>query len=192
MVRFELLLACLSFDPSMMIRRDVVKKFFDTTIATVGTATFLPTLVANVQVEEVEESNEKTKIISDQEIKDIVEKDIVERQFLVTGNLTPRIYRSTALFTDEIDTYAMDQWMTGTQKLFVGEQSDVRLVGDVVVTPTQVEFRFDEHLMFRIPFRPTVYLTGKVILRRDDEGYITSYQEFWDQDVFTVLKSAKF
>ena len=117
----------------------------------------------------------------------------MDRQFLVTGKLTPSIYLPTATFTDEIDTYAMNQWIQGTQKLFVGEQSQVRLVGDVDVTPEKVEFRFDEDLMFRIPFRPVVALTGKVVLARDPEtGLISSYREFWDQDVVSVLKTAKF
>jgi len=69
--------------------------------------------------------------ISDEQLKQIVKDDILKRQFLVTGNLTPEIYKPTATFADEIDTYKMDQWMKGTQKLFVGEKSDVRLVGDV-------------------------------------------------------------
>ena len=87
----------------------------------------------------------------------------------------------------------MDQWITGTQKLFVGENSDVRLVGDIDVTPEKVTFRFDEDLQFRIPLRPTVALTGMVVLTRDTKtGLITSYKEFWDQDVASVLKTAKF
>ena len=56
-----------------------------------------------------------------------------------------------------------------------------------------VEFRFDEDLQFNIPLNPTVALTGKVILERDPEtGLIKKYREIWDQDVATVLKSAKF
>jgi hypothetical protein len=107
--------------------------------------------------------------------------------------LTPSIYKKTATFTDEIDTYEMDKWVKGTQKLFVGEKSDVRLVGDVEVSPDKIEFRFDEDLMFRVPFNPIVSLSGKVVLKRDTEtGLISSYQEFWDQDVATVLKTAKF
>ncbi|KAL7566322.1 hypothetical protein ACA910_013645 [Epithemia clementina (nom. ined.)] len=196
MVRFfrlETLLGVLALVQSLNIdislaRRDAVKRVFTIASGVLGTATVVfPDLVARAIDEE-----QQADRISDAEIKEIVKNDILERQFLVTGNLTPRIYRPKALFTDEIDTYQMDQWMSGTQKLFVGEKSEVRLVGDIIVTPEQVEFRFDEDLMFRIPFRPTVSLTGKVVLMRDDAGYITSYQEFWDQDVFTVLKSAKF
>jgi hypothetical protein len=136
-------------------------------------------------------TNEKLGL-SNAELKSIVRSDLVEKQFLVTGDLTRSIYKPTATFTDEIDTYGMDQWMKGTQKLFVGSKSDVRLVGDVEVSPEKVEFRFDEDLMFNIPFKPVVSLSGKVVLTRDETGFITSYREFWDQDVATVLRTAKF
>ena len=130
--------------------------------------------------------------LTDEQLKEVIKSDVLTRQFLVTGVLTRSVYKPTATFTDEIDTYGMDQWMKGTQRLFVGSKSQVRLVGDVEVNPEKVEFRFDEDLMFNIPFNPMVSLTGKVVLTRDETGYITSYREFWDQDTWSVLKSAKF
>ena len=130
--------------------------------------------------------------LTDEQLKEVIKSDVLKRQFLVTGVLTRSVYKPTATFTDEIDTYGMDQWMKGTQRLFVGSKSQVRLVGDVEVNPEKVEFRFDEDLMFNIPFNPMVSLTGKVVLTRDETGYITSYREFWDQDTWSVLKSAKF
>jgi hypothetical protein len=131
--------------------------------------------------------------LTDEQLKEIVKSDVLDRQFLVSGDLTRSIYLPTAPFKDEIDTYSMDQWIKGTQKLFVGKKSQVRLVGDVNVSPSQVEFRFDEDLMFNIPFKPVVSLTGKVVLTRDEQtGYVTSYTEYWDQDVLSVLKTAKF
>jgi hypothetical protein len=130
--------------------------------------------------------------LSDDELKQIVTDDLVKRQFLVTGDLTRSIYLPTATFTDEIDTYKMEQWITGTQKLFVGDRSHVRLVGDVNVDADKAEFRFDEDLCFNIPFKPVVHLTGRLELTRDASGYISKYQEYWDQDVVSVLKSAKF
>ena len=89
------------------------------------------------------------------------------------------------------------QTLTGTdrpQKLFVGPpSSNINLVGKIEASAAEVTFRFEEDLMFRIPFRPVVHLTGKVVLKREaNTGLISSYQEFWDQDVKTVLKSAKF
>jgi len=136
---------------------------------------------------------DKLSNISDAKLKEIIRKDVVENQYLCNGQLTRSVYDESATFTDEIDTYKMDQWITGTQKLFVGENSEVRLVGDIDVTSEAVTFRFDEDLQFRIPLRPTVALTGKVVLKRDPTtGLIISYQEYWDEDVATVLKSAKF
>ena len=136
---------------------------------------------------------EKLLKLENEKLKEIIKKDVVENQFLCNGRLTRSVYDEAATFTDEIDTYGMDQWITGTQKLFVGENSQVRLVGDVNVDSEAVKFRFDEDLQFRIPLRPTVSLTGQVVLKRDPgTGLIVSYQEFWDQDVATVLKSAKF
>ena len=67
------------------------------------------------------------------------------------------------------------------------------LVGDIDVSKTEVSFRFDEDLMFNIPFKPVCSLSGKVVLTRDvNSGLITSYREYWDQSVNDVLKSAKF
>ena len=131
--------------------------------------------------------------LSDAELKEIVRQDVVDHKFLTNGKLTRSIYDESATFTDEIDSYTMDKWIAGTQKLFVGDKSRVDLVGDIDVSRERIEFGFDEDLMFNIPFKPVVSLTGKVVLQRSpDTGLITSYQEFWDQDVATVLKSAKF
>lgn len=168
-----------SLDGRLTSRRAFVGAYITTTTATV-LATGTPAARA-------------VEKLSDAEVAKIVQSDLLDRQFLVTGDITRAIYQPTATFTDEIDTYSLDQWVKGTQRLFVGKKSDVRLVGDISVTPQQVEFRFDEDLAFNIPFQPVVSLSGKVVLTRDLEtGYITSYREFWDQDVATVLKSAKF
>jgi hypothetical protein len=134
----------------------------------------------------------KQERISEEELKRIITSDVVERSFLVSADLTRDVYEEDATFTDEIDTYSISQWISGTKKLFVPEGSRVTLVGDVQVTPETVQFQFDEELMFRIPFRPVVSLSGNVILTRNPEtGLISSYTEHWDQDVLSVLKTAK-
>jgi hypothetical protein len=62
----------------------------------------------------------------------------------------------------------------------------------LTVSEAQASFLFTEYLTFNIPLvQPTVYLTGKVILKRDStSGLITSYQEQWDKNVQGVLTSA--
>ena len=181
------------------------RAFLPTIVATVATATTAILVVgpstASAAVADAAPNASITNPnrpfrLSEDELLSIVRDDIVQRQFLVTGNITRSIYDPAATFTDEIDTYEMDQWMIGTQRLFVGDRSQVRLVNDKVTltSPTTIEFLFDEDLMFNLPiFKPVVSLTGKVVLTRDPEtGLVTSYREYWDQDVLTVLKSAKF
>lgn len=129
--------------------------------------------------------------LSNDEIAAVVRRDLVEGQFLVTGQLTRSVYDEAATFTDEIDTYTLDKWIKGTQKLFVGEASHVDLVGDVAVSDTEVSLRFSEVLAFNMPFQPKVDLTGKLVLKRGPDGLITSYREFWDKSVGDVLKSAR-
>ena len=165
------------------------------TAAAGGVAAAVMTTTGSLPSFAVTTTSDATKLtnLSNDVLKNIVLKDITENSFLTTGKLTRAIYDESATFTDEIDTYTMDQWIEGTQKLFVGSGSDLRLVGDVQVSSQQAQFLFDEDLMFNIPFKPVVHLTGKLVLQRSPEtGLITSYREYWDQDVLTVLKSAKF
>ena len=133
--------------------------------------------------------------IPDDELAEKIRGDVVDRQFLVTANLSRELYDESSTFTDEIDTYELEKWIKGTQRLFVASKSHVDLEpGSLTVDKSEVVFRFSEYLCFNIPLlQPVVDLTGKVVLKRDPEtGLITSYQEFWDQDVASVLKTAKF
>jgi hypothetical protein len=151
------------------------------------------TVVATIQPNE-SKASDKLYNLSPSEIASIVEEDLVKNSFLTNGKLTRSIYDEKATFTDEIDTYGLDQWIKGTSKLFVGPPgSRVSLVGPMEANEKKVEFRFEEDLMFNIPFKPVVNLSGRVVLERDERtGLITSYREYWDQDVKTVLLSAKF
>jgi hypothetical protein len=158
-----------------------------TTVLSVSTASTLSPPLANA-------ADSKLYNLPPSEIAAIVQKDLEENAFLTNGKLTRSIYDESATFTDEIDTYKLDQWIKGTQKLFVGPPgSRVSLSGPVEASDKEISFRFEEDLMFNIPFKPVVALSGKVVLERDlNTGLIVSYREFWDQDVTTVLKSAKF
>ena len=106
--------------------------------------------------------SDKQLNLSDEELKKIVLSDILDKSFLVSADITRSIYDESATFTDEIDAYTMDKWVKGTKRLFISSGSRVSLVGDVEVNSSEVVFRFDEDLMFNIPFKPVCSLTGKV------------------------------
>jgi hypothetical protein len=48
---------------------------------------------------------------------------------MVTGDLTRGLYDEGCTFTDEIDTYSLDKWIQGTQKLFKNDYSHMDLDG---------------------------------------------------------------
>lgn len=137
-----LLLLCLSGAPSLALQsRSATTKdrrhFLASLVSAGSIASSSASTLVHSPTPALADDDEKLAL-SDDELKEVVKEDLLKRQFLVTGNLTPSIYKSAATFTDEIDTYQMDQWMKGTQKLFVGEKSDVRLVGDISVSPEKV------------------------------------------------------
>lgn len=164
--------------------RDSRRSFLSAATTSAASASLLPLRSA---------ASDKLTNLSDSDLKQIIRSDIVDKSFLVSADITRSVYDESATFTDEIDVYTMDKWIKGTKSLFIPSGSRVSLVGDVNVTPLAVEFRFDEDLMFNIPFKPVCSLSGKVVLTRDEKsGLITSYREYWDQSVNDVLKTAKF
>jgi len=122
----------------------------------------------------------------------IVEEDITKRQALATADFTRSIYGEDATFTDEIDTYKIDEYVKGTKALFNGAQSKVELTSPVSLADGVVSYRFKETLAFKVPLSPKVDLTGKVELRRGEDGLIHRSQEFWDDGVAEVLQHIYF
>jgi len=131
--------------------------------------------------------------LSPKAIAAMVEKDMSENQFLVTGKLTRSIYAESASFKDEIDTYTLDKWIKGTGALFAGPPSSfTEIVGEVQSSESEVRFRFNEVLCFNVPFNPKIPLTGEVILTLGGDGLITKYLEVWDTNLADTLKKTYF
>jgi len=136
-------------------------------------------------------ADDKLRNLPAARMAEIIQADLVERQFLATADFTREIYDEGATFTDEIDTYTLPKFVKGTSALFVKEKSQVRLVGEVQADAQQVVFRFDEDLCFNIPLNPVVTVTGRCVLTRDAEsGLIVKYREYWDKTPTEVLKTA--
>ena len=115
------------------------------------------------------------------------------RRFLATANFDRTLYDEACTFQDEIDTYELDKFIKGTSKLFVADRSHVDLASPVTATDASVEFKFKEDLCFNIPFKPTVFVSGRVVLERDpSSGLFVRYREYWDQKPNDVLRGARF
>eukprot|EP00930_Biecheleria_cincta_P044940 TRINITY_DN30969_c0_g1_i1.p1 TRINITY_DN30969_c0_g1~~TRINITY_DN30969_c0_g1_i1.p1 ORF type:complete len:127 (+),score=22.36 TRINITY_DN30969_c0_g1_i1:1-381(+) len=58
----------------------------------------------------------KKRYLPAAELAQIVKRDIVERQFLATADFSQEIYDAACTFTDEIDTYQYDKFITGSTR----------------------------------------------------------------------------
>jgi len=150
---------------------------------------FLPSFVQALEETKMRNADVSTLI-------KIVAEDVSKRQALATADFTRAIYSETANFIDEIDTYPIDKYVSGTKALFNAEQSHVELIGDVTYKEPNIVFRFSETLAFNVPFTPKVTLSGRVELTRDNSdeggGLIIQSREFWDDTPLNVLKTVKF
>ncbi|GMH71157.1 hypothetical protein TrLO_g13276 [Triparma laevis f. longispina] len=186
-ILISMIFGTVSYHISTPSRRNVIKRsFLFGGFLVTNSANAAPSLASEPLLEP------KQINLTPNSIASIVKSDVLDRQFLASAKLTRSIYSESATFTDEIDTYTLPKWIKGTQALFNSENSKVLLVGDVTATENEVTFRFDENLQFNIPFKPICKLSGKVVLKRGEDGLIISYREYWDQSVNSVLKTAKF
>jgi hypothetical protein len=134
--------------------------------------------------------------LSNEELAEIIKTDCRERQFLYTADMTRAIYDDRATFKDGSDldgSYPMDAWIRGCQLLFDAKQSRCKILEHtMIVTQQHVSFRFAETLTFRTVLQPRVYLTGTVLMKRDnDTGLIVSYEEKWDQNMNEIVRRTK-
>jgi hypothetical protein len=142
-------------------------------------------------------AEKKRTDLSNEELAEIILQDGRERQFLFTADFSTSIYDDNATFKDGSDidgSYPMNAWIRGCKLLFDPKQSQCKILEHTLrVSDHHVRFRFAETLTFNTVLRPRVYLTGTVVMKRDEQsGLIVSYEEKWDQDLNELLRRMKF
>ena len=136
-------------------------------------------------------ADKKRTGLSPTDIAAVVTSDVEERKFMVTADFDRTVYSEKCTFTDETNSFEINKFVSGTEKLFVGSASSLRLTSPVVATADAIDFTFAEELVFNIPLKPIVSLTGRMHMTRDSDGLIDSYREYWDGGVSGVLKTAR-
>lgn len=137
-------------------------------------------------------ADDKLRNLPDAKFLSIIASDITDKQALATADFTRSIYSEECTFTDEIDTYEIDEYVKGTKALFDSKKSIVELASTPVLTDNIAEYRFKETLAFKVPLNPKVDLTGKVQLTRGSDGLVVKSREIWDQGVKEVLQHVYF
>mmetsp|Transcript_10892 Transcript_10892/g.35836 ORF Transcript_10892/g.35836 Transcript_10892/m.35836 type:complete len:212 (-) Transcript_10892:85-720(-) len=139
------------------------------------------------------------KVVTPEELVEIVREDMVERKYLITALLTKEVYADDATFADSNNDFGpgLDSFVSGTQRLFVSKRCKLALTGDVVYDAearqiTVTSWRQVD--VFRLPGAPhTPVFTGKTILTlAPDENIVIDHTEIWDQKPSEIVSQLKF
>jgi len=126
-------------------------------------------------------------------IRDVVEKDFIDRKCLVSGDLSPEIYSDDCIFTDpQMTCKGFKKFASGTKALFYEPKSELELLEPVsIVGDNQIVAKFREVACFNIPFRPRTFFTGNLTLTLGEDNLIERYVEQWDLSIPEILRTAK-
>ncbi|XRB25327.1 SnoaL-like domain-containing protein [Pseudoscourfieldia marina] len=137
--------------------------------------------------------------VSTDELVSIIRADLVERQYLVNGNVSSNVYLDDCYFTDARDDFGpgLKKWQRGTSLLFVANKSFAELTGDVVFDPKTrtIEItKWRQQDYFRLPGTPhSPVFTGSVTLTLHPTfNLIARHDEKWDMDPDTITKQITF
>ena len=133
------------------------------------------------------------------ELQKIVTEDFTQRRYLVTGDLTPAVYKDDCTFADSNNDFGpgLTSWVRGVKALFVSDRCKLSLTGPVTVDETKRTITFTGWRQvdaFRLPGTPhTPVFTGITTLTLDPvENIVIDHTERWDQSPDEIKAGLKF
>ncbi|GAQ92069.1 hypothetical protein KFL_009160050 [Klebsormidium nitens] len=133
-------------------------------------------------------TDEKRTNLSIEEIKDIIERDMLVGQYFVTGDLTRQIYNDNCRFKDPTnDTTGVDKYLQAVALLFDPKLSTLELKSIRVTSPKTVETTWDLQGYLKFPWKPKVGTSGSTTYTMDDDGLIVLHDEKWTISPFRAL-----
>ncbi|CAD7704920.1 unnamed protein product [Ostreobium quekettii] len=124
---------------------------------------------------------EKRNGISIEELKDVLAADLGERQYFVTGNLTPEVFADDCRFTDPTnDTVGLNRYVKALDLLFDDKRSSVTLKSIKVSSPTTIEAQFTLAGYLKFPWNPRIPpVDGTVTYTTNENGIIKLQDQVW-------------
>eukprot|EP00898_Chlorokybus_atmophyticus_P009054 jgi/Chlat1/914/Chrsp108S01423 len=123
---------------------------------------------------------------------DILERDLRDGQYFITGDLTPSIFADNCRFKDPTsDVTGLGRYRAALGVLFDPRHSRLDLIGPVRVVEgegtIEVTWRLQGYLKF--PWRPYVEpYTGTSRYTLNEQGLIQTYEETWSITGFEALR----
>eukprot|EP00884_Botryococcus_braunii_P017435 jgi/Botrbrau1/4375/Bobra.105_2s0021.1 len=128
------------------------------------------------------QATSKKENLSIEELKDIIVKDFQDKQYYITGNLSPEIFEDDCVFTDPTTRVTgTETYANAVKVLFDPETSRADLISVQVEDPHHLllKWRFDAAL--NVPGKPRFKpYTGSTLYTTNDQGLIFKHEETWD------------
>ncbi|CAM6115953.1 unnamed protein product [Calypogeia fissa] len=130
--------------------------------------------------------------LSIEDVKKVIEADIIERQYPVTGNLTESIYNENCRFQDPtIDIQGVKKYTAALQFLFEPDTSKHEILNIEVTGPRTVQVDWRLRGYMKLPWRPYIPpYEGTTTYTTDESGLIVSHSETWKISPFTAFIQA--
>eukprot|EP00270_Netrium_digitus_P003892 TRINITY_DN14727_c0_g1_i1.p1 TRINITY_DN14727_c0_g1~~TRINITY_DN14727_c0_g1_i1.p1 ORF type:complete len:243 (-),score=23.19 TRINITY_DN14727_c0_g1_i1:80-760(-) len=131
----------------------------------------------------------KTNNLSIEEIKGIIERDIAEGQYFVTGNLTRSVYAENCRFRDpSTDVVGLGKYLRAVSILFDPEVSEHKLISAEVTAPNKIRATWILGGYLKFPWRPKIStIEGTTEYTVGPDGLIVFHEEVWNISAFTAL-----
>ncbi|KAI5063993.1 hypothetical protein GOP47_0020663 [Adiantum capillus-veneris] len=125
-----------------------------------------------------------------EEIKDIIENDIRNGQYYVTGDLTQSIYEDDCRFVDPTtDIRGVDKYVAAIKLLFDPNMSRHELTSINLIDPNTIQVRWKLEGYLKFPWHPHIQpYEGTTVYHVNDKGLIASHEETWDISLWTALR----
>lgn len=124
-----------------------------------------------------------------EEVRDILARDLAERQYFVSGNLTSEVFADDARFTDPTnDVVGLARYTRALDLLFDPAHSAVRLKGIRVTGPSTIEADYVMGGYLKFPWNPRVApFEGHIVYSLDKRGLVARQEQSWSISGTTAL-----
>jgi len=120
----------------------------------------------------------------------VLEGDLRDKQYFVTGRLTTAIFRDDCRFRDPTnDIVGLARYLTALGLLFDPANSRVRLLSIAVTGPREVRAKWTLGGYLLLPWKPFVpAFEGESVYSLDEEGLIALQDQTWSVSAFDALR----
>ncbi|KAH7282997.1 hypothetical protein KP509_35G055700 [Ceratopteris richardii] len=124
-----------------------------------------------------------------EKVKDIIENDIRNGQYYITGDLTQSIYEDDCRFIDPTtDIRGVQKYVAAVKLLFDPNSSYHELKSLNVIGPNMIQAKWKLEGYLKFPWHPHIQpYEGTTVYKVNDRGLIASHEETWDISLWTAL-----